>query len=95
MPSGGVLEAGACAHRWPSRRTAEQVAAIFSMDDERALADSCLADPLKADVAAGKLGLLDAVMAQIDLNQRLDASRRAIGRRGWDRRGCDVFREPA
>lgn len=55
-----------------------EVAAMFSMEDMRALADSFLADPLKADVAAGKLDLLDAVMAQIDLNRRLDASRRAI-----------------
>ncbi len=40
--------------------------------------DSFLTAPLKADVAAGKLGLLDAVMAQIDLNQRLEADRKAI-----------------
>jgi PHD/YefM family antitoxin component YafN of YafNO toxin-antitoxin module len=55
-----------------------EVAAMFSMEDVRVLADSFLADPLKADVAAGKLGLLDALMAQIDLNQRLEASRKAI-----------------
>lgn len=51
---------------------------MFSMEDIRALADSFLAAPLKADVAAGKLGLLDAVMAQIDLNRRLETSRKAI-----------------
>jgi len=41
----------------------------------RALADTFLAPPLKADVAAGKLDLLDALMAQIDLNRRLKAGR--------------------
>ena len=55
-----------------------QVAAMFSMKDISALADSFLAAPLKADVDAGKLDLLDAVMAQIDLNRRLDPSRQAI-----------------
>lgn len=55
-----------------------KVAAMFSMEDIHALADSFLADPLKADVDAGKLDLLDAVMAQIDVNRRLDASRKAI-----------------
>ncbi|OZB16221.1 MAG: hypothetical protein B7X53_09415 [Hyphomonas sp. 34-62-18] len=55
-----------------------EVAAMFSMEDVRALADSFLAAPMKADVAAGKLSLLDALMAQIDLNRRLEAGRRAI-----------------
>lgn len=59
-------------------KNSREVAAMFSMEDVRALADSFLAEPLKADVAAGKLGLLDAVMAQIDLNRRLEASRQAI-----------------
>ncbi len=55
-----------------------EIAAMFSMDDVRALADSFLAPSLKADVTAGKLDLLDAVMAQIDLNRRLEAGRKAI-----------------
>lgn len=60
------------------RKNGCEVAAMFSMEDIRALADSFLAEPLKADVAAGKLDLLDAVMAQIDLNRRLEAGRKAI-----------------
>ena len=48
-----------------------QVAAMFSMKDISALADSFLAPPLKGDVDAGKLD-------QVDLNRRLDASRQAI-----------------
>jgi len=55
-----------------------EVAAMFSMEDVRALADSFLAAPLKDDVAAGKLDLLDALMKQIDLNRRLEAGRMAI-----------------
>jgi hypothetical protein len=59
-----------------------EVAAMFSMEDIRALADSFLAAPLKADVEAGKIGLLDALMAQVDLNRRLDAGREAIAAGG-------------
>lgn len=55
-----------------------EVAAMFSMEDARALADTFLAAPRKADVAAGKLGLLDALMLQVDLNRRLEAGRKAI-----------------
>ncbi len=55
-----------------------EVAAMFSMEDVRALADAFLAAPLKADVAAGKLSPLDALMAQVDLNRRLEAGRKAI-----------------
>jgi PHD/YefM family antitoxin component YafN of YafNO toxin-antitoxin module len=55
-----------------------EVAAMFSMEDVRALADTFLAAPLKADVADGKIGLLDALMAQVDLNRRLEAGRKAI-----------------
>ena len=55
-----------------------EVAAMFSMEDIRALADSFLAAPLKADVEAGKIGLLDALMAQVDINRRLEDSRKAI-----------------
>lgn len=51
---------------------------MFSMEDVRALAESFLADPLKAEVASSKLKLLEAVMAQIDLNKRLEQSRKAI-----------------
>lgn len=52
-----------------------EVAAMFSMEDVRAFADTFLAAPLKA---AGKLDLLDALMAQVDLNRRLEAGRKAI-----------------
>ncbi|WP_146205006.1 hypothetical protein [Meridianimarinicoccus roseus] len=55
-----------------------EVAAIFSKECVRALADSFLADPRKADLATGKLALFDAVMAQMDINRHIDASRRAI-----------------
>lgn len=55
-----------------------EVAAMFSMEDIRALADSFLAAPLKADVEAGKIDLLDALMAQVDLNRRLGAARQEI-----------------
>ena len=55
-----------------------EVAAMFSMADIRALADSFLAAPLKADVEAGKIDLLDALMAQVDLNRRLGAARQEI-----------------
>ena len=55
-----------------------EVAAMFSMEDVRALADSFLAGPLKAEVASGKLDILDALMAQVELNRRLDAGRKAI-----------------
>ena len=53
-------------------------AATFSMEDIRALADSFLSAPLKADVEAGKIDLLDALMAQVDLNRRLGAARQEI-----------------
>ena len=67
-------------HRAPVTVTKNnrEIAAMFSMEDVRALADSFLAEPLKADVAAGKLGIVDAIMAQIDLNLRLDTNRAAI-----------------
>lgn len=55
-----------------------EIAAMFSMEDVRALADNFLAEPLKVEVASGKLALLDAVMAQIDLNRRLELGRKAI-----------------
>ena len=59
-------------------KNSREVAAMFSMEDVRALADSFLAGPLKAEVVAGKLNLLDALMAQVDLNRRLEAGRKAI-----------------
>lgn len=55
-----------------------EIAAMVSMENVRALADTFLAEPLKADVAAGTIGLLDALMAQVDLNRRLKADRTAI-----------------
>ena len=59
-------------------KNSREVAAMFSMEDVRALADSFLAAPLKAEVAAGKLNLLDALMTQVDLNLRLEAGLKAI-----------------
>lgn len=59
-------------------KNSREVAAMFSMEDVRALADTFLAAPLKADVAAGKLNLLEALMAQVDLNRRLETGRKAI-----------------
>lgn len=59
-------------------KNSREVAAMFSMEDVRALADTFLAAPLKADVASGKLDLLDALMAQVDRNRRLEAGRKAI-----------------
>jgi prevent-host-death family protein len=74
---GRLLEA---AHREPVLVTKNnrEVAAMLSMEDLRALADTFLADPLKADVAEGRRALLDAVMAQIDINRRIEAGRKAI-----------------
>lgn len=55
-----------------------EVAAMFSIEDVRALADTFLAAPLKEDVAAGKLALLDALMAQVDLNRRVEVGRKTV-----------------
>ena len=60
------------------RKSGGEVGAMFSMEDIRALADSFLADRLKSDVAAGRLDILDAIMAQIEVNRRLEAGRQAI-----------------
>ncbi|PID44248.1 MAG: prevent-host-death protein [Proteobacteria bacterium] len=74
---GRFLEA---AHREPVAVTKNnrEIAAMFSMEDIQALADVMLADPLKADVQAGRLNVIEAVMAQVSLNKRLEASRAAI-----------------
>lgn len=68
------------AHREPVAVTKNnrEIAAMFSMDDIHALANAFLAEPLKADVEAGRLNVIEAVMAQIDLNKRLEVSRQAI-----------------
>lgn len=55
-----------------------EIAAMLSMQDVRALADDFLAEPLKAEVAEGKRSVLDALMAQLEINKRLEASRKAI-----------------
>lgn len=74
---GRLLEA---AHREPVMVTKNnrEIAAMFSMEDVRALADAFLADAIKAEVADGKRSVLDALMAQIEINKRLEASREAI-----------------
>ena len=74
---GRLLEA---THREPVMVTKNnrEIAAMFSMEDVRALADAVLADPIKAEVAEGKRSVLDALMAQLEINQRLEASREAI-----------------
>ncbi len=68
------------AHREPVvvTKNNREVAALFSMEDVRMLADVLLVDPLRADVLAGRLSALDALMAQMQINRRLDASRKAI-----------------
>lgn len=68
------------AHREPVMVTKNnrEVAAMLSMEDIKALAEAFLADPIKAEVAEGKRSVLDALMAQLEINKRLDASRTAI-----------------
>ncbi len=74
---GQFLEA---AHREPVAVTKNnrEIAAMFSMEDIRALAHAFLAEPLKADVEAERLNVIEAIMAQVDLNKRLTANRKAI-----------------
>lgn len=74
---GRLLEA---THREPVMVTKNnrEVAAMLSMQDVRALANDFLADPLKAEVAKGKRSVLDALMSQLEINKRLEASRKAM-----------------
>lgn len=74
---GRLLEA---THREPVMVTKNnrEVAAMLSMQDVQALADAFLAEPIKAEVAEGKRSVLDALMAQLEINKRLEASRAAI-----------------
>ena len=74
---GRLLEA---THREPVMVTKNnrEIAAMFSMEDVQALADAFLADPIKAEVAEGKRSVLDALMVQLEINRRLEASREAI-----------------
>lgn len=74
---GRLLEA---THREPVMVTKNnrEVAAMFSIEDVQALADTFLAEPLKAEVAEGRHSVLDALMAQLEINRRLEASRKAI-----------------
>ena len=57
-----------------------EVAAMFSMEDIAEMANSFLAEPIKADVESGRLNVIDALMMQVKINQRLDASRRDIAK---------------
>lgn len=67
-------------HREPVMVTKNnrEVAAMLSVEDVNALADAFLAEPIKAEVAEGKRSVLDALVAQIEINKRLEASRAAI-----------------
>lgn len=58
---GRLLEA---AHREPVTVTKNnrEIAAMFAMEDLHALADAFLAEPLKAEVAAGTRNVIDALM---------------------------------
>lgn len=56
-------------------RGGNAVAAIFSLDDARTIADGFLAEPIKEAVDAGKLEILDALIAQVDLDRRLEEGR--------------------
>jgi prevent-host-death family protein len=55
-----------------------EVGAMFSMEDLQALAVGFLAEPIKADVDAGKMGLIDALMLQVKINNRIENGRKAI-----------------
>ena len=68
------------AHREPVAVTKNnrEIAALFSIEDVQALADAFLAPPIKEEVAAGRLNVIEALMAQVSLNQRLEANRAAI-----------------
>ncbi len=55
-----------------------EVAAMFSMEDLGELANAFLADPIKADVDAGKIGIIDALMAQVKINKRIEDGRKVI-----------------
>ena len=74
---GRLLEA---AHREPVMVTKNnrEIAAMFSIQDVHALADAFLADAIKAEVTEGKRSVLDALMAQLEINRRLEAGRAAI-----------------
>ena len=74
---GQFLEA---THREPVAVTKNnrEIAALFSMEDLRSLAATFLASPLKAEVETGRMTVVEAIMAQVQINKRLDASRAAI-----------------
>lgn len=59
-------------------KNSREVAAMVSVQDLREMAESFLAEPIKADVAAGKMSVIEALLAQVKINQRVEASRRAI-----------------
>ena len=59
-------------------KNSREVAAMFSINDLAEMADSFLADPIKADVELGKVSVADALMRQTKINQRMEASRRDI-----------------
>jgi prevent-host-death family protein len=81
---GQLLEA---VHREPVTVTKNRraIAAMFSMQDIQALAEAFLADPLKAEVEVGRQSVIDAIMAQIALNKRLERARQDIAEGGGQR----------
>lgn len=87
---GQLLEAS---HREPVTVTKNrrEIAAMFSMQDIHALAEVFLAEPLKAEVAAGKQNVIDAIMAQVSLNQRIEESRKAIAEGQGHRANATYF----
>ena len=74
---GRFLEA---VHREPVAVTKNnrEIAAMFSMEDIHSLASAFLAVPLKEEVEAGRLNVIEAMIQQISLNKRLEANRQAI-----------------
>ena len=59
-------------------KNGREVAAMFSINDLTEMADSFLAEPIKANVKEGHMNIVDALMMQTRINKRLDASRRDI-----------------
>ena len=53
-------------------KNSREVVAMFSVEDLQEMAASFLAEPIKADVDAGKLSVIDALMTQVKINQRVE-----------------------
>lgn len=55
-----------------------EVGAMFSIEDLTELASTYLAEPIRRDVESGKLCVAEALMAQTQINKRLEEGRKAI-----------------